>query len=373
MKIVIAPDSFKGSASSSEISQWLSDGITSHISQYGIEPLNLTLIPIADGGEGSLDAAMHAGFVAQHFTVSGPTGNPVRARIGVRGDVALVELAEASGLNQLADHRKEPMLASSFGTGELIARALDTGAKKIILAIGGSACTDAGAGALQALGAHLRDGDGTEIPHGGAALLQCASIELSALDSRIASTEFILASDVENPLTGPNGAAFIYGPQKGASPDEVRQLDAALSHFASIAGDKHLVTPGAGAAGGFGFMALTFLSARGQSGIETFLAMSNFDSLIEGADYVITGEGRFDSQSMSGKAPMGVYAAASKKDVPVILVCGQALLNSSGNNSIPFHSIFQLTDFESDLSKCINNPRPIVEKIGKAIAESLIK
>jgi len=366
MKIVIAPDSFKGSATSLEISQWLADGINSHIPQCEI-----ISVPIADGGEGSLAAALHAGFVAHEYTVSGPTGNPVRARIGIKDDVALVELAEASGLSQLISGQLAPMTASSFGTGELILHALDRGATRIILAVGGSACTDAGAGALQALGAHLADSNGQEISQGGGALSDCASINLTNLDSRIASTEFILASDVDNPLTGNNGAAYVYSPQKGASPDQVEILDKTLNHFASLYGSSYSNSPGSGAAGGFGFMALAYLSATQRSGIETFLTMSNFDSLLDGADAVITGEGKFDSQSMSGKAPLGIYTAAAARNIPVILVCGQATLNSSDKTSLRFDSIYQLTDFESDINLCISNPRPIVEKIGKTIALKL--
>ncbi len=366
MKIVIAPDSFKGSASSIEISTWVADGITSHIPQCEI-----VKVPIGDGGEGSLDAALYAGFVAHEFNVSGPLGNSVRARIGLRNDVALVELAEASGLSQLPMQERAPMIATSYGTGELILRALDKGARTIILAVGGSACTDAGAGALQALGAHLLDADGVEIIHGGGSLPSCASIDLSNIDSRIASTQFILASDVDNPLTGPHGAAHVYSPQKGASPEQVIALENGLSHFASIAGGSHVNSPGAGAAGGFGFMALTFLSAIQQSGIDTFLSMIDFDTILTGADYVITGEGKFDSQSMSGKAPIGIYTAAHNRDVPVILVCGQSTLNSSDNKAITLHSLYQLVEFESDINLCMKNPRPIVEKIGKTIARTL--
>ena len=373
MKIVIAPDSFKGSASSSEISDWLENGISqSELSDNESFNLEIIKIAIADGGEGSLDSVLPAGFNSHSFSVTGPVGNKVKARIGIKGDTALVELAEASGLSQLPEKKLSPLLATSFGTGELILRALDLGAKKIILAVGGSACTDAGAGALQALGGHLLDAEGNEIALGGAALSKCTTIDLNNLDSRLKSTEFILASDVDNPLLGATGAAAIYAPQKGANASEVALLEAALMHFADLAGTSHVSTTGSGAAGGFGFMAYTFLDASHRSGIDTFIELTEFESKCVGANLVITGEGMYDSQSLSGKAPIGIYAVASRQNIPVALVCGQAKLNSSLENAPRFAKIYTLTSFESDVRKCIENPRPIIEKIGQSIAQELL-
>ena len=368
MKIVIAPDSFKGSASSLEIAQWLQHGISSAISNSTI-----IKVPIADGGEGSLDSVITAGFVAHTFTVTGPVGNAVEARIGIKADTALVELAEASGLSKLPMNKLSALDATSFGTGELIRHALDLGAKRIILAIGGSACTDAGAGALQALGAHLRDSQGKEIARGGAALSNCVTIDVSELDTRLKSVEFILASDVDNPLLGAMGTAAIYAPQKGASASDVDLLEKSIATFASVAGTNHTNTPGAGAAGGFGFMAYTFLDAKHRSGIDTFIELTEFESHCLGADLVITGEGMYDSQSLSGKAPIGIYAVASRHNIPVALVCGQAKLNSSAEGAPGFVKIYSLISIESDIRKCIENPRPIVEKIGQSIAQELLK
>jgi glycerate kinase len=373
MKIVIAPDSFKGSASSSEISDWIENGISqSELLQNESFNLEIIKIAIADGGEGSLDSVLPAGFNSHTFSVTGPLGNKVDARIGIKGDTALVELAEASGLSQLPEKKLSPLLATSFGTGELILRALDLGAERIILAVGGSACTDAGAGALQALGAHLLDNQGNEIAHGGAALAQCTRIDLTNLDSRLRSTEFILASDVDNPLLGPKGAAAIYAPQKGANTSDVALLEAALMNFADVAGTSHVTRAGSGAAGGFGFMAFTFLQASHRSGIDTFIELTDFESKCVGADLVITGEGMYDSQSLSGKAPIGIYAVASRHNIPVALVCGQSKLNSSLENAPLFAKIYTLTKFESDVRKCIENPRPIIEKIGQSIAQELL-
>lgn len=369
MRIVIAPDSFKGSASSFEISQWLENGISQ------VELLNCEIIKvaIADGGEGSLDSVLSAGFISHTFSVTGPVGNRVDARIGIKGDTALVELAQASGLSQLPEKKLSPLHATSFGTGELILRALDLGAKRVILAVGGSACTDAGAGALQALGGQLLDKDGNEIAPGGAALAQNVSINLENLDSRLSNTEFVLASDVDNPLLGAMGTAAIYAPQKGASASEVELLEKSIATFASVAGAEHVATPGSGAAGGFGFMAYTFLNAKHRSGIDTFIELTELESHCPGADLVITGEGMYDSQSLSGKAPIGIYAVASRHNIPVALVCGQAKLNSSVENAPRFVKIYSLTSFESDVNKCIENPRPIVEKIGQSIAQELLK
>jgi glycerate 2-kinase len=367
MKIVIAPDSFKGSASSAEIAIWLETGIKSVIPEC-----ETVAIPIGDGGEGTLAALLRASFTAQSHLVTGPSGNSVIAEIAIKDQLAVVELAQASGLSQLLNDQLLPLTATSYGTGELIKIALDAGAEEIILAVGGSACTDAGAGALQALGGKLMKSDGTEIAYGGASLNDCASIDISQLDSRIAKTRFILASDVTNPLLGPTGAVAIYSPQKGARPADVALLEAGISHFAELVGGKNANTPGAGAAGGFGFMAYSFLNAHPVSGIDTVLKLVNFHERISGADLVITGEGKFDSQSLSGKAPLGVYQMASEQKIPVALVCGQIKLNSSAENSPVFDSLHALSSFEADINQCINNPRPIVEKIGAAIAKGLL-
>lgn len=366
MKIVIAPDSFKGSATSHEISQWIENGIRSVIPECEIEK-----ILIGDGGEGSLAVAIAAGYKTVQCTVVGPSGNQVVANFGIKGSSAFIELAQASGLSQLRDGKLAPLTATSFGTGELIKAALDAGARQIIVAVGGSACTDAGAGALQALGAQLLDSAGRQLPYGGAALQDCASIDLSHLDPRIAHTEFILASDVTNPLLGTHGAAAVYAPQKGASSHDVVVLEQALSHFADSAGTTHVTTPSAGAAGGFGFMALTFLHARAESGIAIALDMADFDSALSGADLVITGEGRFDTQSLNGKAPFGILRRAQRHQVPVALICGQAALNSSDEIAAQFESITTLQSLESDITKCISDPRPIIEKIATSIAKRL--
>lgn len=362
MKIVIAPDSFKGSASSSDIATWIESGIHSVIPDCETHK-----IAIGDGGEGSLDAVLLAGFTAHTIEVSGPLGNPVTAQIAIKGDTAFIEMAQASGLSQLPGGKKDALNATSFGTGQLILAALDKGATKIILAIGGTATTDAGAGALQALGVRLVDAMGAEVAPGGAALINCVTIDTSNLDSRLANVSFTLASDVSNPLLGANGAARVFSPQKGATPDQVEILEQSLSHFASLVGGQYATAPGAGAAGGFGFMAYAFLKAEAQSGIDLILDLVGFDSKIKGADAIITGEGRFDSQSVQGKAPWGILQRAAKQLIPTYLVCGDADTQQAAG----YAGIHTLTSLESDIEKCIASPAPLVTELGASIAKLL--
>lgn len=363
MKIVIACDSFKSSASSIAVATSLAEGVLALIPECEI-----AAFAIGDGGEGTLDALLNYGFKAYEYKVTGPLGNLVTARIAIRGEVAIVEMAEASGLSQLPHHDLAPLTATSFGTGELIAKALDHGVAQIILAVGGTATTDGGAGALQALGAQLLNSEGESIAYGGAALTDLATIDLTKLDSRIAKTEFILASDVTNPLLGDAGAASVFAPQKGASPADVELLEKALSHLSGLIGSAYVNSPGAGAAGGMGFMAFTFLDAAQRSGIEMVLELSHFKQALTGADLVITGEGKFDSQTLGGKAPIGVLAAANELNVPTVMVCGQA-----GNKALsPFKKIYALTDLESDVEKCIAHPFPLLVQIGQQIAQELL-
>ncbi|MEN9687281.1 MAG: hypothetical protein RL381_293 [Actinomycetota bacterium] len=366
MKIVIAPDSFKGSASSRDIAQWIADGIHSVIPDC-----ETVSVAIGDGGEGSLDAVIAAGFTAHSCEVQGPLGALVTARFAVKGSTAVIEMAQASGLTLVDRSQLDALAASSFGTGQLIQCALDAGVSRVILAIGGTATTDAGAGALQALGARLFDNSGTEIARGGGALGSCASIDLSGVDPRIASTEFIVATDVENPLLGAAGAARVFAPQKGASASDVEVLEKSVAHFASLVDGGYENQAGAGAAGGFGFMAFAFLGARAESGIGLILDTVGFDEKLAGANLVITGEGRFDSQSLRGKAPWGILQRTKKYSLPTYLVCG-----SADTTQVPvdtYAGIYTLTSLEPDVAKCISNPAPLVYQLGAAIAEELEK
>lgn len=321
-RIVVAPDKFKGSLSATQAAHAIARGLA-----RGCPEAELVLLPVADGGEGTVDAAVAAGYERRHVVVAGPTGEPVEAGFAVLGDRAVIEMAEASGLRRLPGERPAPLAASTFGTGELIRAALDAGARHVVLGVGGSASTDGGAGMAQALGARLLDAAGEEIPPGGAGLADLDRIDATGLDPRLAHTELVVASDVDNPLIGARGAAAVFGPQKGATPDDVAVLDAALTRYAGIVA-RHLGVdvaqlPGAGAAGGTGGGAIAFFGARLTSGIELVLEVVGFSSALEGADLVITGEGSLDVQSLSGKAPVGVARAAARAGVPVVALVGR--------------------------------------------------
>ncbi|OXS21387.1 glycerate kinase [Pseudomonas fluorescens] len=324
MKIIIAPDSFKDSLSAAGVAQAIVEGLAQ------VWPdAQMIQCPMADGGEGTVDAVLAACHgELRRQTVHGPLGAPVQARWGWLADshTAIIEMAEASGLQLLPPDQRDACRTTTFGTGELIRAALDTGARRIILAIGGSATNDGGAGAMQALGVQLFDADDQPLPPGGLALAQLARISLDSLAPRVGEVRFEIAADVNNPLCGPHGASAIFGPQKGASPQQVQQLDAALGHFADHCA-RVLPTdvrdePGSGAAGGLGFAAKAFLGAQFRAGVEVVADLVGLDAAVRGADLVITGEGRFDAQTLRGKTPFGVARIARQHGVPVIVIAG---------------------------------------------------
>ncbi|WP_285421243.1 glycerate kinase [Pseudomonas sp. efr-133-TYG-23] len=324
MKIIIAPDSFKDSLSAAGVAQAIVEGLAQ------VWPdAQMIQCPMADGGEGTVDAVLAACHgELRRQTVRGPLGAPVQARWGWLADshTAIIEMAEASGLQLLPPDQRDACRTTTFGTGELIRAALETGARRIILAIGGSATNDGGAGAMQALGVQMFDADDQPLPPGGLALAQLARISLDSLDPRVAEVRFEIAADVNNPLCGPHGASAIFGPQKGASPQQVQRLDAALGHFADHCA-RVLPTdvrdePGSGAAGGLGFAAKAFLGAQFRAGVEVVADLVGLDAAVRGADLVITGEGRFDAQTLRGKTPFGVARIARQHGVPVIVIAG---------------------------------------------------
>ncbi len=324
MRVVVAPDSYKGSLSALGVAQAIGRGVRAVFPDAEVVP-----VPIADGGEGTVEALVAAtGGRLEEREVRGPLGEPVRARWGVLGDgrTAVIEMAAASGLPLVPKERRDPRVTTTYGTGELVRAALDAGLSKLIVGIGGSATNDGGTGMARALGARFLDAAGAELPEGGAALARLARVELSGLDPRLAAVELLVACDVDNPLTGPRGASAVYGPQKGATPEMVRELDAALAVYARVAsgatGRDVAALPGAGAAGGLGAGLLFFTPARLRPGVEIVLETTGFDRLLEGTDLVITGEGRTDSQTAMGKAPVGVAAAAKRKGVPVVCLSG---------------------------------------------------
>ena len=324
MNVLLCPDSFKDALSAQDAASAMARGVKSAAPNAQVQ-----ICPLADGGEGSLDALIVAtGAERRQLVVQDALGRSRQATWGWLSDqrTAFIELAEASGLQHLAADERNALHTSTFGVGELLLAALDQGAEKALLLLGGSATNDGGAGMLQALGARFSDQNGNALPPGGAALCQLACLELDGLDSRLARLTLEAAVDVDNPLLGERGASAIFGPQKGASPEDVEQLDRALSHFADISaqllGDDYRTLPGAGAAGGMGFAAKAFLNATLKPGIEMIMQQANMATLLARADLVITGEGRLDGQSLAGKTPIGVSRAAQRFNKPVIVLAG---------------------------------------------------
>ncbi|MEN3301652.1 glycerate kinase [Pseudonocardia sp.] len=357
--VLVAPDKFKGSLTAPEVAAHLAAGLR----EAGHRAVEL---PVADGGEGTLDAALAAGFRRHPVTVTGPTGKPVDAAIALRDGTAVVELAAASGLALLPDG-SEPMRASSRGTGELVAAALDAGARRIVLGVGGSAGTDGGAGLLSALGARITDASGRELPDGGAALAHADAVDLGGLDPRLGDVGIVLASDVDNPLLGPAGAAAVYGPQKGATPEDVVLLDAALARFAGLVAPDGATLPGAGAAGGVGFAALTVLGARRRRGIEVVLELTGFAERLIGAALVVTGEGALDAQTLHGKAPAGVAAAARESGVPVVAVCGRCELGPAELAGAGIREVHALVEREPDPARCLAEAGRLLREVGRSL------
>jgi len=321
--IVIAPDSFKESLSSSGVAQAIADGIKT------VAPdATLVLMPMADGGEGTVEAiAGSTGAPLQTLNTVNALGEPITAAwIMLHDDTAVIEMASAAGLEQIAEDKRDVRRASTYGLGQLVSAALDQGARRIVLGLGGSATNDAGTGLLSALGIRFLDKAGKPLEQGPAALYELATIDLSGLDPRVAKTEWLIASDVNNPLCGDHGASAIFGPQKGANADDVQFLDAALSHFADLTaqatGQDVREQPGAGAAGGLGFAALAYLKAVFKPGVEVVAEYAGLDEHIQKADLVITGEGRLDAQTLRGKTIAGIAALTQKHQVPLIALAG---------------------------------------------------
>lgn len=366
-RVLVAADKFKGSLTAVEVAERVTAGLRV------VRPdLRVEALPVADGGDGTVAAAVAAGFERHEVTVSGPLGDEVTAAYALRDGTAVVEMAEASGLQRLPEGVFAPLTASTYGSGELLRAALDAGARSIVFGVGGSATTDGGAGMLAALGARFLTASGEPVGPGGAALAEVATADLSGLDPRLRSVEFVLASDVDNPLTGPKGAAAVYGPQKGASPEDVERLDAALGHFAKVLDAAELAaSPGAGAAGGIGFGAL-LVGARFRPGIEVMLDVLGFASALQRADLVITGEGSLDEQTLHGKAPAGVAAAARAAGKDVIAVCGRLALAPEVLGRAGIRRAYALTDVEPDVARCIADAGPILERTAERIARDYL-
>ncbi|MDQ0834647.1 glycerate kinase [Streptomyces achromogenes] len=372
-RVLVAADKFKGSLTAVEVAERVTAGLRRAVPDVEVEAL-----PVADGGDGTVAAAVAAGFTRREVRVAGPLGQEVTAAFAVRGDTAVVEMAEASGLQRLPAGVLTPLTASTYGSGELLRAALDAGVRTIVFGVGGSATTDGGAGMLSALGARFLDEDGEPVAPGGGGLARLARADLSALDPRLAAVELVLASDVDNPLTGPKGAPAVYGPQKGASPDDVETLDAALAHYARVLeasvgarAAEYADAPGAGAAGGIGYGAL-LMGARFRAGIEVMLDVLGFAPALERAELVITGEGSLDEQTLHGKAPAGVAAAARAAGKEVVAVCGRLALPPAELGRAGIRRAYPLTDVEPDVATCIADAGPILERVAERIGRDFL-
>ncbi|MFK0120184.1 glycerate kinase [Streptomyces sp. NPDC090994] len=372
-RVLVAADKFKGSLTAVQVAERVTAGLRRVVPDVRVEAL-----PVADGGDGTVAAAVAAGFERREIRVAGPLGAEVTAAFALREGTAVVEMAEASGLQRLPAGVFAPLTASTYGSGELLRAALDAGARTIVFGVGGSATTDGGAGMLSALGARFLDEEGEPVAPGGGGLAEVASADLSGLDPRLSSVELVLASDVDNPLTGPKGAPAVYGPQKGASPDDVETLDAALAHFVTVLegavgarAAEYAAAPGAGAAGGIGYGAL-LLGARFRPGIEVMLDVLGFAPALERAELVITGEGSLDEQTLHGKAPAGVAAAARAAGREVVAVCGRLTLAPEALGRAGIRRAYSLTEVEPDVATCIAEAGPILERVAERIARDFL-
>ena len=377
MKIVIAPDSFKGSLTALQVAEAIEVGLRRALPDAAIEK-----IPMADGGEGTVQSLVDAtGGQILTAQVLDPLGNSINAQYGVLGDgvTAVIEMAAASGLTLVPEDKRDPRVTTTYGTGELIRAALSHGCRKLIIGIGGSATNDGGAGMAQALGARLLTASGDQIEPGGGSLAVLDSVDLSELDPRIAETETVVACDVNNPLTGKQGASHVYGPQKGATPEMIEVLDANLAHF-----DKTVQrdlsksvgnVPGAGAAGGLGAGLMAFLDASLKSGIDIVTEATQLSDRFAGADLVITGEGQINFQTVFGKTPVGVAKVAKTHNIPVIAIAGSITDDSNGVYDAGIDAMIDIVPEPMSLEKAIKNATPLIEtaaeRAGRMVATGM--
>lgn len=373
MKIVIAPDSYKESLSAAEVAQAIEKGFREIFpdAQY-------VSMPVADGGEGTVEAMIAATQGTEHSAwVTGPLGEKVEACWGMSGDgvTAFIEMAAASGLGLVPSEKRNPLITTSRGTGELILQALEHGAKRIIIGIGGSATNDGGAGMMQALGARLCDAEGQEIGHGGGSLSRLSRIDLSAIDPRLRDRMIHVACDVTNPLVGERGASRIFGPQKGATEAMIVELDRNLAHFADVIKASLQVDvkpiPGAGAAGGMGAALMAFLNAELRSGIEIVTEALKLEEQIHDCSLVVTGEGRIDSQSIHGKVPVGIARVAKKYRKPVIGIAGSLTHDVGVVHHHGIDAVFSVLTTVSTLEEAFRGAFDNIYRASRNIAATL--
>lgn len=370
VSVLIAPDKFKGSLTADDVALALERGLLE-----GAPHARVSRLAPADGGEGSVAAACSGRFAPETITVAGPTGQPVTTAVAVHGRTVLVEAAAVCGLGVLPDGRPAPLTATTRGLGHAVRHALARGADTVVLALGGVATTDGGAGLLQSLGAVLARGDGTPIGPGGRGLAGLHTADLTGARSALAGVDLVLATDVDNPLLGPTGAAAVYGPQKGATASDVRELDDALGRFvrrlaaAGVPDAARLAgAPGAGAAGGLGYAGM-LLGGRVRSGADYFLTLLGADEMLAASDLVITGEGSLDEQSLSGKLPVALARRARRQGVPVHAVAGRCTLPAD-RTAVHFRSVQALADLTDQ--DCANDSAlsaRLLARCGRALAD----
>ena len=368
MRVVVSPDKFKGCLTAAQVTDAVANGLLEERPD-----LQITRLPVADGGDGTVAAALSRGFDEVTMSAAGPTGVTGQVSYARQGQRAVIELAAICGLDRLPNGRPDALGASTYGLGEVIGHAIGQGAREVVLGIGGSASTDGGAGMAQALGARLFDASGAQLAHGGAALRSLDSLDVAGLRERMAGVRVLVASDVDNPLLGPRGAAAVFGPQKGASADDVRLLEDGLTRWAgvvkaAVVDHDYADHPGAGAAGGTGFAALALLDAELRSGIELILELLRFDEAVAGADLVVTGEGSLDAQSLAGKAPIGVAQAAAGVGVDVVAVAGRTQLSPDRLRAAGIKAAYPLSDLEPDPVRSIANAASLLRQVGRIIA-----
>lgn len=364
MKIVVAPDSFKGSLSASQVAEAIEEGI-----KKVIKNVSIVKIPMADGGEGTLDSLVQStnGYY-EEVKVKDPLLRDINTKLGILGDkeTCVIEMALASGICLLTEEEKNPLITTTYGTGQLIKVGLDKGLKNFILAIGGSATNDGGAGMLQALGVRLLDSQLQEVPVGGGNLNQVNQIDVSNFDPRIKDCKFTIASDVSNPFIGPNGASYVFGPQKGATNEMVQLLDENLTHWANkieeVTTIKVHEIKGAGAAGGLGGAFLAFFPSILKRGIDIVIDYTKLEEEVKNANLVITGEGKIDFQTKSGKTPMGVAQVSKKYKVPTIAIAGTVGTGIEELYEIGIDAMFSLTDGPMELSYAMNHAASLITK-----------
>jgi glycerate kinase len=370
IRFLVACDSFKGSASSKQVGEAIREGILRVMPSAQVE-----VVPVADGGEGTVQALVDAtGGRLVTVTVTNPIGEKVEATFGILGDgqTAVIEMAAASGLTLIPPEKRNPWVTTTYGTGELIRAALEHGCRKIIIGIGGSATNDAGAGMAQALGVKLLDEDGNQIGFGGGELGRLRRIDMSGLDKRASEAEFIVACDVDNPLTGERGASYVYAPQKGATPEMLPKLDSNLRHFAEIVRQQLGIdvehVPGAGAAGGLGAGLMAFLKAKLKRGTQIVFELVKLEEKIASADIVITGEGQIDAQTVFGKTPIGVAKLAKRYGKPVIAIAGSIGEGADSVHSHGIDAIFSIINRPMPLEQAMRNVEALLTSAGEQLA-----